>query len=80
MSVPQAQGSDLTIDLAAVLGAFGNAAGAVSATEASVYDVWGEKALGSFTGSFTAKNISHHGTAFLRMTPKKSGVETAGLP
>ena len=78
MSVPQAQGSDLTTDLAAVLGAFGNAAGAVSATEASVYDVWGEKALGSFTGSFTAKNISHH--AFLRITPKKSGVETAGLP
>ena len=51
----------------------------MSATEASVYDVWGEKALGSFTGSFMAKNISHHGTAFLRMTPKKSGVETAGL-
>jgi hypothetical protein len=35
-----------------------------------VYDVWEQKSLGSFTGSFTAKNVSHHGNAFLRLTPK----------
>ena len=47
--------------------AAGGAGGAVE-----VYDIWAEKALGSFTGgSFTAKNIAHHGTAFLRLTPSK---------
>jgi len=33
------------------------------------FDIWQEKALGAFTGSFVAKGVAMHGTAFLRLTP-----------
>lgn len=33
-----------------------------------VYDIWQNKAVGSFTGSYTAKAVPFHGTAFLRLS------------
>ena len=33
-----------------------------------VYDIWSNSAVGSFTGSYTAKNVPFHGTAFLRLS------------
>ena len=35
----------------------------------SVYDIWNQNEVGVFKGSFTAKDVPHHGTAFLRLTP-----------
>jgi hypothetical protein len=76
-----AMGLDITLDFSQVLPfpsaamhdnipirGGGGAEVVVGAVE--VFDVWAGKALGSFTGSFTAKNIPHHGNAFLRLTPK----------
>ena len=34
----------------------------------TVYDIWTQASLGQFTGSFTAKAVPYHGTAFYRMT------------
>ena len=34
---------------------------------ATVYDVWAGKDLGTFSGSYTAKGIAPHDTAFLRL-------------
>ena len=34
----------------------------------SVYDIWAQQSLGSFTGSYTAKSVPYHGTAFLRLS------------
>lgn len=34
----------------------------------AVYDIWAQSALGTFTGSYTAVNVSLHGTAFLRLS------------
>ena len=36
-----------------------------------VYDIWSQKSLGKFTGSFTAKNVAAHGTSFLRLSETK---------
>ena len=33
----------------------------------TVYDVWAQASLGTFTGSYTAKAVPMHGTAFLRL-------------
>ena len=33
----------------------------------SVYDIWAQAPLGVFQGSFTAKAVPLHGTAFLRL-------------
>jgi hypothetical protein len=33
-----------------------------------VRDIWGRQTLGTFTGSYTAKAVPYHGTAFLRLT------------
>lgn len=35
----------------------------------AVYDIWEQKALGSFEGSYTAKAVPYHGSAFLRLSP-----------
>ena len=35
-----------------------------------VMDVWAQKSLGVFTGSYTAKGVAFHDTAFLKLTPK----------
>ena len=50
--------ADITIAFADV-----NFPGAVS-----VYDIWAQQSLGSFTGSYTAKAVPYHGTAFLRLS------------
>jgi hypothetical protein len=34
----------------------------------SVFDIWAEKSLGTFTGQFTAKAVGAHDTAFLRLS------------
>ena len=34
----------------------------------NVFDIWQQKSLGTFTGSFTAAAVPHHGTAFLRLS------------
>jgi Alpha galactosidase C-terminal beta sandwich domain len=34
----------------------------------SVYDIWARASLGAFTGSYTARNVPYHGTAFLRLS------------
>lgn len=34
----------------------------------AVYDVWAQKSVGTFTGSYTAKQVPFHGTAFLRLS------------
>ena len=36
----------------------------------SVYDIWEQKSLGSFEGTYTAKAVPYHGTAFLRLSTK----------
>ena len=33
-----------------------------------VYDIWEQKTLGTFKGSYTAKSVPYHGTAFLRLS------------
>merc|ERR1711935_456369 len=35
----------------------------------SVYDIWAQAKVGTFTGSYTAKQVPLHQTAFLRFTP-----------
>jgi len=35
----------------------------------SVYDIWTQKTVGIFEGSYTAKQVPLHHTAFLRLTP-----------
>jgi hypothetical protein len=34
----------------------------------SVYDVWAQKTVGVFAGSYTAKAVPFHGTAFIRLS------------
>ena len=83
MVAPQgepAKGVDIALDLEQLLAALPSASatsdeigagcgGDTSTTKVMVYDVWAHKSLGSFVGTFTAKNVPHHGTAFLRITP-----------
>jgi len=50
--------ADITIDFADV-GLYG---------AVNVYDIWAGAALGSFTGSYTAKAVPLHGSAFVRLS------------
>ena len=50
--------ADITIAFADV-----NMVGSVS-----VFDIWQQQSAGSFTGSYTAKAVPFHGTAFLRLS------------
>lgn len=50
--------ADITINFADV-----NLVGAVS-----VYDIWAGKTVGTFSGSYTARQVAHHDTAFLRLS------------
>jgi len=34
-----------------------------------VYDIWAQKVVGTFTGSYTAKQVPLHQTEFVRLTP-----------
>ena len=38
--------------------------------DVQVYDIWAGKHLGTFTGSYTAKKVPFHGSAFLRLSPQ----------
>ena len=38
----------------------------------SVFDIWAQATIGDFSGSYTAKAVPHHGTAFLRLTGTKA--------
>jgi alpha-N-acetylgalactosaminidase len=55
--------TDITLDFAEV-GFAGN-------EKVSVYDIWAQRMLGEFKGVYTAKNVSHHGSAFLRISCKR---------
>lgn len=33
-----------------------------------MHDIWAQKDVGVFTGSYTALNVPFHGTAFLKLT------------
>ena len=61
-----ALGGDVTVDFAD-LAPFTNNDGGVGAGY-EVFDIWAGKSLGSFTGSFTAKNVPMHGTGFFKLT------------
>jgi len=63
LEVPQADAAvDITLSFADVgLG-----------EKVSVYDIWAQKNLGTFAGSFTAKNVPKHGTAFFRLSGSAS--------
>lgn len=37
--------------------------------EVLVYDIWARKEVGVFSGSYTAKAVAYHDTAFLRLSP-----------
>lgn len=39
-----------------------------SAEEVSVYDIWLQKDVGAYKGSYTARNVPLHGSAFLRLS------------
>jgi hypothetical protein len=58
--VPSTNGTatDITISFADV-----NLVGNVS-----VYDIWAQQSLGVFSGSYTAKAVPFHGSAFLRLS------------
>ena len=34
----------------------------------SVFDIWEQKTVGTFEGSYTAKAVPYHGSAFLRLS------------
>ena len=38
-----------------------------------VYDIWGQRVVGRFSGAYTAKAVPHHGTAFLRLSSVQAG-------
>lgn len=59
--IPPANGTavDITIDFADV-----HLVGPVS-----VFDVWAQATIGVFSGSYTAKAVPFHGSAFLRLSP-----------
>ena len=57
--VSDAPGADITISFSMV-----NLHGSVT-----VYDIWEQKSVGSFTGSYTARAVPYHGSAFLRLSP-----------
>lgn len=40
----------------------------------SVYDIWAQKKLGDFEGSFTAKDVPEHGNAFLRLSKASESI------
>jgi hypothetical protein len=59
------------IDIAVNLGAVGLEP-AVGHANVEVYDIWSQSVVGVFPAgsNYTATNVSLHGTAFLRLTPK----------
>lgn len=69
-----ALGADVTVDFVD-LAPFTQNYGGVGAGESAgyeVFDIWAGKSMGSFTGSFTAKNVPMHGTGFFKLTAPRS--------
>ena len=66
-----AAGADVVVDFADLTqsGLLGKESVAASY---DVYSIWEGKSMGTFTGSYTAKKIPMHGTAFLRLTKSES--------
>jgi len=46
----------------------------VTCTKCDVRDIWARRDLGTFTGSFTAKALESHDSAFLKITPAATAV------
>mmetsp|Transcript_9473 Transcript_9473/g.26458 ORF Transcript_9473/g.26458 Transcript_9473/m.26458 type:complete len:530 (-) Transcript_9473:73-1662(-) len=42
--------------------------------EVDVYDIWAKEHVGTFSESFTARNVPYHGTAFLRLSTRTTVV------
>jgi hypothetical protein len=63
--------ANFTQPAASAVGVGGDAMadGADAGNTFTVYDIWADKSLGSFTDSFAATNVPLHGTAFLKLTP-----------
>lgn len=57
---PTGAAVDITLDLTTV--GFG------ASTKVLVHDIWAQKDVGVYTGSYTAKQVPYHGTAFLKLT------------
>jgi len=36
--------------------------------DVTVYDIWAQKEIGTFQGSYTVKSVALHDTAFLRLS------------
>ena len=51
--------ADITVDFAKDLHKFG---------KLNVFDIWAGASAGTFEGSYTAKQVPPHGTAFLRLS------------
>ena len=66
-----AAGADVVVDFADLTqsGLLGKESVAASY---DVYSFWEGMSLGTFTGSYTAKELPMHGTAFLRLTKSES--------
>merc|ERR1719198_832628 len=46
----------------------------------TVHDVWGEKSLGTTTGSYTAKGIAYHDHVLITMTPSSTQAGIISVP
>lgn len=55
--------ADITVDFATDLHKFG---------ELDVFDIWAGESAGTFEGTYTAKQVPPHGTAFVRLSKKTS--------
>jgi len=60
LSPHKVDSTDIALDLTEL--------GFAQGEEVSVYDIWLQKDVGSFAGTYVAKNIPLHGTAFLRLS------------
>jgi len=57
---PNTNAADITVDFSnSQINLFG---------KIDVYDIWAQKSLGTFEGSYTAKSVPAHGTAFVRLS------------
>lgn len=60
LSSHKVDSTDITLDLTEL--------GFAQGEEVLVYDIWLQKDVGSFAGTYVARNIPLHGTAFLRLS------------
>lgn len=65
----EADAEPVTLDLEAV--------GFDKSTECEVYDIWNGQTVGTYKASEYAPTINRHGCAFLKVTPKSTGIKAA---